>query len=146
MKAGPTFVAKRHINVLIFLFLILTIQPLKAEDEKIVYHLHHTQENAFKRTINNIENLKKGMPDRTMDIKLLLQGNGIQLLFPSQQDKKLISRLLKLHDSGLDIEVAEKNYQANRLLIERSLKPRLVENIFSRLVELQHQGYSYLTP
>lgn len=138
--------AKRHINILLYFLILLALPQVKASGEKIVYHLHHTQEDAFKRAVNNIENLRKGMPDRPMDIKLLLQGNGIQLLVPSPSNNELVSRLLKLRDSGLDIEVAENNYQQNRLLIESSLKPRLVENIFSRLIELQNQGYRYLTP
>lgn len=137
---------KLALKICLLMSLLVSMPQLQASSERIVYHVHQAQQDTFKRTINNLENLKKGMPNRQMDMRLLIQGNSIQLLNPSQQDKGLMARLSKLHDSGLHIEVSEKNYRRNRLQIDSSLKPELVENIFSRLIELQKQGYRYLTP
>ena len=137
---------KHHKYLLLILLCLVNIPAALAANEKVVYHIHQTQADTLKRAINNIENLKKGMPGKSLDIRLLMQGNSIQLLNPSLQDKTLMALLLKLRDSGLHIEVSEKNYRQNRLQIESSLKPLLVENFFSRLVELQNQGYRYLTP
>lgn len=86
------------------------------------------------------------MPDESLDIKLLLQGEGVLLLNPALQHENLNQRLKELLDKGVRIEVSHKNYQQYRHLLERTDPPCLVQNIFSRIIELQHLGYKYITP
>lgn len=118
----------------------------QSMEEKIVYHLHMVQSDTFKRAINNLENLKKGLAENEMNIKVVMQGNSIRLLNPLAQNKKLWSRFVKLRDSGVEIEVSQNNFNENKALIEDGFKPTLFDNAFSRLVELQRQGYRYITP
>lgn len=133
-------------NILLFL-LILSASPMaQSMEEKIVYHLHMVQSDTFKRAINNLENLKKGLAENEMNIKVVMQGNSIRLLNPLAQNKKLWSRFVKLRDSGVEIEVSQNNFNENKALIEDGFKPTLFDNAFSRLVELQRQGYRYITP
>ena len=138
--------AKPLLTLLLSAVLVFASPFTLAKEEKIVYHLHHIQPNTFKRAINNLENLKTGMADSHLDIKLLMQGNSIRLLFPSRQNERLMPRFLKLVNSGVDVEISRQNFMRHASLIERSLKPKLVDNILSRVVELQKQGYRYITP
>ena len=85
------------------------------------------------------------MPDQQLDIRLLLQGNSIQLLDPWIDDS-LRQRLDALREKGVRIEVSRSNYARNRNRINREHPPLLVENLFSRIVELERQGYQYVTP
>ena len=146
MKAGPISVAKPLLTLLLSVALIFTSPLALAKEEKIVYHLHNIQPNTFKRAINNLENLQYGLAGSHLDIKLLMQGNSIRLLFPSRQNESLMPRFLKLVNSGVDIEISRQNLMRHASLIKRSLKPKLVDNILSRVVELQKQGYRYITP
>lgn len=133
-------------HMLLFLVMLLASPMALSMEEKIVYHLHTIQSDTFKRAINNLENLKKGMSEREIDIKVVMQGNSIRLLNPLQRNEKLWSRFVKLRDSGVDIEVSRNNFNENKTLIEDGFNPTLFDNVFSRLVELQRQGYRYITP
>ena len=112
---------------------------------KIVYHLHHLPEGALNRALSNLENLRKGMPGQPLDIRLLLQGRSIQLLDPSL-DESIRQRLQALRDDGVKVEVSRRNFANNRQRLDQQQPPQLVANIFSRIVELEKQGYKYVTP
>jgi hypothetical protein len=51
-----------------------------------------------------------------------------------------------LLEEGVRIEVSRDNYLEHAGLLDERVKPVLVDNIFSRIIELQEQGYTYLTP
>ncbi|MDJ0833348.1 MAG: hypothetical protein QNJ69_07465 [Gammaproteobacteria bacterium] len=116
-----------------------------AASDKILYHVHHLQLDGIPRVLSNLENLQKGMPDRQLDIRLLLQGDSILLLDPWIDDS-FRQRLHELRQSGVRIEVSRSNYADNRNRVARDHPPQLVENLFSRIVELEQQGYQYVTP
>lgn len=137
---------KLQAGVLITVLALASADAMSME-EKIVYHLLALHSDTFKKAINNIENLKKGMSDRKTDIKIIMQGQSIQILLPAPKNRALMSRLIQLTESGgVDIELSRDNYQAHQARIEKRIHPRLVDNIFSRIVELQKQGYRYITP
>ena len=129
----------------ILLLLWLPFAAAHAASDKILYHLHHLQQDGIPRVLANLENLQKGMPDRQLDIRLLLQGDSILLLDPWIDDS-LRQRLHALRESGVRIEVSRSNYANNRNRVTRDNPPQLVENLFSRIVELEQQGYQYVTP
>lgn len=131
--------------LLLILLLAISTSSL-AVTEKIVYHLHVSGNNHFNLTVTNLENLQKGMPDKNLDIKLLLQGGGIHLLNNSFLSDQLITRFEQLRNNGVSVEVGLNNYQQNRHLLEQTRQPSIVNNIFSRIIELQNQGYKYITP
>lgn len=116
-----------------------------ADSEKIVYHLHELQPGSLNRALSNLENLSRGMPGTQLDVRLLLQGSSIRLLDPAL-DKYNRQRLQALRQNGVRIEVSRRNYEINRDRIDRQHPPHQVANIFGRIVELEQQGYKYVTP
>jgi len=117
-----------------------------AANEKIVYHIHGSDPEIMQRAINNLENLVDGMPDQNLDIRLLLQGDSIQLLNPYMHSRDINQRLQVLQNQGVSVEVNRDNYHVNAQFLESSPSPLLVKNIFSRIIDLQKQGYHYITP
>lgn len=117
-----------------------------AAPDKIVYHLHSTQSGSFQRAVTNLENLQNGLSPDQLDIKLLLQGESIQLLNQDMHRRTLNQRIQMLRDNGLVIEVGRDNYRKHNFQLEQNTPPHLVKNIFTRLIELQQQGYHYITP
>ena len=105
----------------------------------------YLQPGSLNRALSNLENLSKGMPGTQLDVRLLLQGSSIRLLDPAL-DKYTRQRLQTLRDNGVRIEVSRSNYQNNRDRIDRQHPPHQVANIFGRIVELEQQGYKYVTP
>ena len=128
------------------LLLVLLSSPAQASVEKVIYHLHGTDINSYRRTISNIENLQHGMPGQPLEIILLLQGSSIQILDPSNHYHELNQRFQKLRDNGVHVEVARENFRDNLSGLELNPPPRLIGNVFSRIIELQQQGYHYITP
>jgi intracellular sulfur oxidation DsrE/DsrF family protein len=125
---------------------LLAINPAYASSEKIIYHLHGSDPGLMQRAIQNLENLINGMPGQKLDIKLVLQGESIQLLNPYMYSRDLNQRFKQLRNSGVSVEVKEQNFNDNKLFLESDEEPVLLPNIFSRIVDLQKQGYHYITP
>jgi len=117
-----------------------------SETKKILYHIHHTTPNSYLHTISILENLKKAMPGHELEIRILLQGESIQLLNPKLHSAQLNRRFLKLLEQGSKVEVSRDNYERIANKDELILQPLLVPGIFNRIIQLQQQGYSYITP
>lgn len=130
---------------LLAFLLAAALTPGFAATAKIVYHLHSAEKLMFKRTVTNLENLHKGLSTEKLDIHLILQGKAIGLLDPSRHSPKLNQRLQKLLELGLKVEVSAENFQNNRSHSEVQSVYQ-VNNIFNRIIELQNQGYQYITP
>lgn len=133
-------------KLLLMLFLSLLFSPGYASAEKILYHMHHIDNDSYRKFITNIENLQKGMPGKVLEIKLLLQGSSVQLLNPLIHTDELNQRFNTLQKNGVSVEVESENYRKKLSSIQLSPAPHRVQNIFSRIIELQRQGYLYITP
>ncbi len=133
---------------LIVIAAALLISPVASAGnvEKILYHIHHTTPDSYQRTVSNLENLQTGMPGKQLDIKILLQGKSLALLDPRRHQPALNRRFRNLLATGVTVETSRKNYQAYPEQQALMIKPGLVANIFDRIIELQQQGYRYITP
>jgi intracellular sulfur oxidation DsrE/DsrF family protein len=125
---------------------LLFATNLLAAPDKIVYHLNSGRSDVQWKTITNLENLFLGSVDQSLDVKILLQGPGINLIHKVNENRDLGMRLEELISLGLQIEVSRDNYYKNRHTLNLKHPPQLVSNIFSRIIELQNQGYQYVTP
>ena len=131
---------------LILIASLLFTTNLLAAPNKIVYHLNSGRSDVQWKTITNLENLLLGSADQSMDVKILLQGAGINLINKVNENRDLGVRLDELISLGLQIEVSRDNYYKNRHVLNLNHPPQLVGNIFSRIIELQNTGYQYVTP
>jgi len=136
------------VKKLLLMIALLGICPaaIASHTEKIIYHLHNTNPNSYLRTISNLENMKKGMPDHQFRITILFQGKSLQLLNPALHPAALNKRFLKLVQSGIKLETSRDNYQTYAHKDQLLVTPALVPNVFDRIIELQRQGYRYITP
>jgi len=125
---------------------LLFATNLLAAPDKIVYHLNSGRPDVQWKAITNLENLLLGSADQSLDVKILLQGRGINLINKVNKNRDLGMRLEELISLGLQIEVSRDNYYKNRHTLDLGHPPQLVSNIFSRIIELQNQGYQYVTP
>ncbi len=119
---------------------------VQAGTDKILYHIHDTHTRSYQRTISNLENLKKGMPDRQLKIVILLQGESLDLLNLTRHPDKLNQRMKKLLQQGAVVETGRSNYQKYPHRQQLLVHPGLVDDVFSRIIELKRQGYLYITP
>ena len=134
---------------LLILALLLFQSSVFAESERIVYHLSGNQAAHYHKTVFNLENLLKDLETSELDeldIILLLQGDSIRLLGSDYGGTAIAQRLDTLREFGVKVEVGYANYQQHRHNMASDNPPQLVPSVFSRIIELQQNGYQYLTP
>lgn len=129
-----------------FLFLLLCPLIAWGAPDKIIYHLNSSRQDVQWKTISNLENLYLGTGDNQLEVIMLLQGEGIQLLNQANRNRDLGVRLDELRQLGMQIEVGERNYRQNAGDLAQDDPPEIVQNIFERIVDLQHRGFMYLAP
>jgi len=86
------------------------------------------------------------MPDRELKIKILLQGKSLQLLDPALHPDTLNQRFARLLANGAELETSRQNWLDYAGKAQVIQPPALVPNIFDRIIELEKQGYRYITP
>lgn len=128
------------------MFSLIFAGNLLAAPDKIVYHLNSGRSDVQWKTITNLENLLLGAEDHSMDVKIILQGSGINLINKVNENRDIGIRLSELISLGLQIEVGRDNYYKNRHTLDLTHPPQLISNVFSRIIELQNKGYQYVTP
>lgn len=133
-------------RILLLISGILLSSNLLAAPEKIIYHLNTGRPDVQWKAITNLENLYLGSTEKEVKIKILLQGEGIDLINKENKNRDLGMRLAELINLGLEVEVGRNNYYQHRHILDLNNPPVLVNNIFSRIIELQKQGYQYVTP
>ncbi len=126
--------------------LLMISNGLQADPARIVYHLHQLKPVTLKRALNNIENLYKGLDGERPEIRMLLQGESLELLTRERLKGAYRQRLAALLQKGLVLETGEANYRRLHDRLDPAFPARLNRNILSRLVDLQKQGYQYVTP
>jgi intracellular sulfur oxidation DsrE/DsrF family protein len=132
-----------------FLALILLFAPLAVaatSPDQIIYHINSKRSDVQWKAISNLENLYLGTTDSSIEVVVLLQGEAIDLIAEVNQNRDLGLRLEELRQLGMRIEVGRDNYLQHQSQMATSDPPSLVDNIFTRIIELQQQGYLYLTP
>ncbi len=128
------------------LLLLLWCGMAQAAADKIVYHLNSDRPDIMWKAITNLENLYFGALQNPLEVRMLLQGDGISLLSKVNEKRDLGVRLDELRQLGLQVEVSEANYLSRQSELTTNPPPLRIDNIFVRIIELQKQGYHYLTP
>ena len=131
-----------------WLVLLLLAAPILAQaaPDRVIYHVNTSRPDVQWKAISNLENLYLGTADNQIEVIMLLQGEAIDLISRVNQNRDLGIRLDELRQLGMRIEVDRDNYSQNLDQLGESDPPGVVDNIFTRIIELQRQGYHYLTP
>ena len=137
---------RSHLLLALVLLAGLSGSLLAAPPARIVYHLHQVKPVTLKRALNNLENLYKGLDDQRPEIHMLLQGESLTLLRRDRLVPEYRQRLIALLRKGLILEAGEDNFHRLQKELDPAFPARLNRNILSRLIELQRQGYQYVTP
>jgi intracellular sulfur oxidation DsrE/DsrF family protein len=132
---------------LLALLLLVTPSAVLANPDRVIYHVNTSRPDVQWKAIGNLENLYLGAgDDQQIEVVMLLQGEAIDLISQVNQNRNLGLRLDELRQMGMRIEVGRGNYSEHRDQLATSNPPALVDNIFTRIIELQKQGYLYLAP
>lgn len=128
-----------------------------AEDrygkQKVVYHINYNADEAnraYLAALGNIQNHINAVGADKMDVKVVLHGNGVELLRSAKADEKLQGRVTALRSQNVKFEVCNNTLVGRKIDYEKDLllvfKDDIVPSGVAELAHLQAQGYAYIKP
>lgn len=122
--------------------LLITLTGLSETNYKVLFDLSSDSKDNWTTLLNNVENVKKELGDKTQ-IRVVLHGGGIHLIesqtaFQVDRINQLIARGVQF--VGCENTMKRKNIQKSQLLPNVGTVPAGL----AELVRKQFQGWSYL--
>ncbi|MFU0505541.1 DsrE family protein [Pseudaminobacter sp. NGMCC 1.201702] len=144
--------------VVAFVFAGLSLAaPAKAEDrygeQKVVYHINYSggeAAKAYRTALNNVQNHINAVGRDRLTAKILLHGDGVNLLREAMANEKLQSDVTSLKAQGVQFLICNNTLKGRNIDYENDLFEVFEEDIVpsgvAELSRLQQQGYTYIKP
>jgi uncharacterized protein len=121
--------------------------------QKVVYHINYNggeDDKAYKGALRNIQNHINAVGAENMEIKVVLHGNGLDLLAHAKSNEALQGQVLSLKGQNVAINVCNNTLQGRKISYQDDLFDVFAEDIVpsgvAELSHLQMQGYTYIKP
>ena len=150
---------------LVSLCLLMTTAATANErygKQKVVYHINYDNPKQQTGALRNVQNHINAVGAESMDIKIVLHGNGLALLLEPDSLKKLTkfkhanadenmtAKIDSLKDQGVDFNVCANTVRGRKVDLETDLynvdKQDVVPSGVAEVARLQAMGYSYIKP
>ena len=129
----------------------------KAEDrygkQKVVYHINYNggeADKAYRGAMRNIQNHINAVGQDNIEIKVVLHGNGVNLLKDAKSNEKVQQDVLNLRSQKVKFEVCNNTLKGRKISYENDLfevfKEDIVPSGVAELSRLQQMGYTYIKP
>jgi intracellular sulfur oxidation DsrE/DsrF family protein len=144
--------------VVAFVFAGLSLAaPAKAEDrygeQKVVYHINYSggdASKAYRTALNNVQNHINAVGRDRLTAKVLLHGDGVNLLREAVTNEKLQSDVTSLKAQGVQFLICNNTLKGRNIDYENDLFEVFEEDIVpsgvAELSRLQQQDYTYIKP
>ena len=129
-----------------------------AERQKVVYHINDHDERLLRTALSNIRNhlatvcgdLEPTACRNRLDIKVVLHGDGVDLLRRANTDPGLRQKVISLKRQGVEFEVCHNTLKGRHINYRNDLfdvsEKDIVPSGVAELARLQQQGYVYIKP
>jgi len=121
--------------------------------QKVVYHINYVGGEADKKyrgALRNIQNHINAVGAESMDIKVVMHGNGLGLLKSAKTNDKLEGAVASLKSQDVDFFVCANTLKGRKISYENDLFDVYEEDIVpsgvAELSRLQQMGYTYIKP
>ena len=124
--------------------------------QKVVYHVNGDDPKALKATLGNIQNhinavCQKGdnCADK-LDLRVVMHGNGLELLKLAKDDQGFKDKIDNLKMQGTSFKVCANTLKGRNIDPDKDLydvkKSDIVPSGVAELAILQQQGFAYVKP
>ena len=131
--------------------------PANADErygkQKVVYHINYQGgegDKAYLQALGNIQNHINAVGKDNIDVKIVMHGDGVNLLKSAVTNDKLQQRLTSLKAQGVDQNICNNTLTGRKISYENDLfeafKDEIVPSGVAELSYLQQQGYTYIKP
>lgn len=121
--------------------------------QKVVYHINYNggeDDKAYRAAMRNIQNHINAVGRDNIDVKVVLHGNGVNLLRDAVGDQKVQQDVLSLRAQQVRFQVCDNTLKGRKISYENDLFEVFEEDIVpsgvAEISRLQQMGYTYIKP
>lgn len=121
--------------------------------QKVVYHINYEGGDggqAYRAAMQNIQNHINAVGAGNIEIKVVLHGNGVNLLRTAKTNEKIQSQVAGLKNQNVDFQVCDNTLKGRKISYEKELfdvaKDDIVPSGVAEVARLQQMGYVYIKP
>lgn len=121
----------------------------KYSEQKVIYHVNYDDVKRQGGALRNIQNHINGVGAERVDIKVVMHGNGVELLRHAKTNSALQASIDNLKSQGVDFNVCANTLRGKKIALNElhdAKESDIVPSGVAELAHLQQQGYVYLRP
>ncbi|HEX9627321.1 MAG TPA: DsrE family protein [Acidiferrobacterales bacterium] len=118
--------------------------------QKVVYHVNYNDPALLKAALGNIQNHINAVGKDNIEIKVVMHGNGLELLKLANSDMDMQSKVINLKTQHVGFAVCQNTLKGKKIDYKKDLfevsEKDIVPSGVAELAKLQQQGYVYIKP
>ena len=121
--------------------------------QKVVYHINYNGGEGLKKyrgALRNIQNHINAVGADNLEVRVILHGNGVNLLRAALKDDRLKTAIGSLKSQDVDFKVCANTLRGRKINPDTDLfevfKEDIVPSGVAELARLQLMGYAYIKP
>lgn len=121
----------------------------KYSEQKVVYHINYDDVKRQGGALRNIQNHINGVGADRFTGKVVMHGNGIELLRHAKSDPALQASIDNLKIQGVEFSICANTLKGKKIALDElhdAKESDIVPAGVAEIVHLQQQGYMYLRP
>ena len=130
--------------------------PLVAQDErygtqKVVYHINHDgmSGTTYRTALGNIQNHIDAVGADSIEVKVVMHGDGLGLLMAAKDDDALQTRIGGLKSHDVDFLICANTLEGRDIALDElydAWDEDIVPSGVAELSKLQQDGFTYIKP
>ena len=144
---------KKALGLIGITLLLLFTGLAQAADypkQKVVYHVNYNDEKTLKSALGNIQNHINAVGKENIEIKVVMHGDGVDLLKTANSDMDMQSKIINLKDQKVAFQVCNNTLKGRKISYKNDLydvsESDIVPSGVAEIARLQQQGYVYIKP
>lgn len=125
----------------------------RYEPQKVVYHINQDGGEGnkyYKGALRNVQNQINAVGGGRIEVKIVMHGNGVNLLKAAMTDQALQSEVTSLKTQHASFLVCNNTLQGRKINYQTDLfevfEDQIVPSGVAEISRLQQQGYTYMKP
>ena len=121
--------------------------------QKVVYHINYTGgegSKAYIGAMRNIQNHINAVGAENLEVKVVLHGNGVDLLRDAKTNDKVQQSVISLKSQNVAFNICNNTLKGRKIDYEKDLfevwQDDIVPSGVAELSRLQQMGYTYIKP
>ena len=120
------------------------------DKQKVVYHINYNDEKQLNAALGNVKNHINAIGKDKIDVKVVMHGNGVDLLKTANTDLDMQQKVIGLKKDGVAFQVCNNTLVNKKIDYKNDLfdvsQADIVPSGVAEVANLQQQGYVYIKP